>query len=74
MMTLLPKELFLRVEEWKSSMVCCRDASSSGRWCVVVPKPLRQELLEEAHSTVYAGHFSNGKYMIACVGRTGGLE
>ena len=37
------------------------DVSDAGRWCVVVSKPLRQELLEEAHSTVYAGHFLERK-------------
>lgn len=30
------------------------DASNSGRWCIEVPKPLRQELLTENHSTIIA--------------------
>ena len=37
------------------------DVSNPGRWCMVVPKPLRQELLEENHSSAFAGHFSERK-------------
>ena len=37
------------------------DVSNPGQWCIVVPKPSRQELLEENHSTVFAGHFSERK-------------
>ena len=34
------------------------EPSRPGRWCVVVPKELRQQILEEAHDGVFAGHFS----------------
>ena len=37
------------------------DASNSGRWCIVVLKPLRQELLTENHSTIYVGHLLKRK-------------
>ena len=45
------------------------DVSNPGRWCIVVPKPLRQELLEENHSTVFAGHFPDRK-IYDCLHRT----
>ena len=32
-----------------------------GRWCVVVPTVLRQQLLEEAHAGAFSGHFSEKK-------------
>ena len=28
-----------------------------GRWCIVVPTVLHQQLLEEAHAGVFSGHF-----------------
>ena len=37
------------------------DPSCPGRWCLVVPKELRPQLLEEAHSCLFAGHFSEKK-------------
>ena len=37
------------------------DVSDSSRWCLVVPCELRSNLLEEAHSCVFAGHFSERK-------------
>lgn len=35
--------------------------SIPGRWCVVVPRKLRPEVLKEAHDGVFAGHFSERK-------------
>ena len=35
--------------------------SNSSRWCTVVPKELRDTLLEEAHAGVFAGHLSEKK-------------
>ena len=35
--------------------------SSPHHWCIVVPKHLRQTLLEEAHSGQFAGHFAEKK-------------
>ena len=32
-----------------------------GRWCIVVPKDLRSQLLAEAHSGCFGGHFSEKK-------------
>ena len=37
------------------------DVSDSSRWYVVVPCELRNDLLKEAHSCVFAGHFSERK-------------
>ena len=37
------------------------DPSRPGRWCVVVPKELRQQIIEEAHAEVFVGHFSERK-------------
>ena len=37
------------------------DVVDSIRWCVVVPCELRSDLLKEAHSCVFAGHFSERK-------------
>ena len=49
------------------------DVCDSSRWCVVVPHELRSDLLKEAHSCVFSGHFLNAKCMIAFVGLTGGM-
>ena len=49
------------------------DVSDSSRWCVVVPCELRNDLLKEDHSCVFAYHFSEHKCMIASVGLTGGM-
>ena len=35
--------------------------SSPHHWCIIVPKHLRQTLLEEAHSGQFAGHFAEKK-------------
>ena len=45
------------------------DVSKSGRWYIVVPEPLRQELLAENHSATYAGHLSERK-VYNCLRRT----
>ena len=37
------------------------DVSDSSRWCVVVPCKLRNDMLKEAHSRVFAGHVSERK-------------
>ena len=37
------------------------DVSDSSRWRVVVPCELRNDMLKEAHSRVFAGHFSERK-------------
>jgi hypothetical protein len=37
------------------------DPACPGRWCLVVPKELRSQLLEEAHAGLFAGHFSERK-------------
>ena len=37
------------------------DVADSSRWCVVVPCELRSNLLKEAHSCVFSGHFSERK-------------
>ena len=37
------------------------DPACPGRWCLVVPKELRPQLLEEAHAGLFAGHFSEKK-------------
>ena len=34
---------------------------TTGRWCIVVPKKLRSQLLTEAHSGCFGGHFSERK-------------
>ena len=38
-----------------------RDPVCPGRWCLVVPKELCSQLLEEAHAGLFAGHFSERK-------------
>ena len=37
------------------------DPVCPGRWCLVIPKELRSQLLEEAHAGLFAGHFSERK-------------
>ena len=37
------------------------DPVCPGRWCLVVPKELCSQLLEEAHAGLFAGHFSKKK-------------
>ena len=37
------------------------DPVCPGRWCLVVPKKFRSQLLEEAHAGSFAGHFSERK-------------
>ena len=37
------------------------DPACPGCWCLVVPKELRPQLLEEAHAGLFAGHFSERK-------------
>ena len=45
------------------------DPTCPGCWCLVVPKKLRPQLLEEAHAGLFAGHFSEKKvyYKICCL-------
>ena len=38
------------------------DPTCPGRWHLVVPRKLRQQLLEEAHAGIFAGHFSEKVY------------
>ena len=54
-------------------MLYCEDVSNCGQWCIVVLEPWRQELLTKNHSTIYAGHLSEKKFMIVFVGCTGDL-
>lgn len=37
------------------------DAVDPARWCVIIPKPLQQTLLAEAHSAIFSGHLSERK-------------
>ena len=63
MMIVLPRGLVVegRRMEIIDGVLYHEDVSNPGRRCIVVPKPLRQELLEENHSTMFAGHFSERK-------------
>ena len=48
------------------------DPTCPGHWCLVVPKELLPQLLEETHAGLFAGHFSE-KSTTRFVIFTGGL-
>ena len=48
------------------------DAADPARWCIVVPKQLRQVLLAEAHSAIFSGHLSEQKVYTDFDASTGG--
>ena len=40
-----------------------KNPNSPGNWCVVVPSQLQTQLLTEAHSGCFGGHFSEKRCM-----------
>ena len=46
-----------------------------GTWCIVVPEDLRTDLLTEAHSGKFSGHFAERRvYNLCLIADTGGKE
>ena len=70
-MTTVAKRIVLESRQMEiiDGVLYREDVSNPDRWCIVVPEPLRQDLLEENHSTLFAGHFAERK-AYDCLRRT----